>query len=109
MLHTLYFSKFGNESSFDHGNNAVETYNATRLGKSRTFFVGREIDLYNDGRKFQNVYSMESGFGGKQELTRIGSFNHTEKKYSHTFGYFPQHKTGVKFKKLAEGLGYSIH
>lgn len=109
MVHTLYLSKHGSESAFDHtnGENVVETYEATRARRNSSLFLGRIQDRYDDGREFQNVYSIETGFSGKLELRDVGTLNHTEKKYSNTFGYFEPHPTGKKLARYAKHLGYS--
>ena len=106
MTHTLFFDKFGFESAFDHtqGENVVETYEATQV--TRSLWTGRKIDQYKDGRLFQRVYSMESGYDGEQELKHVATIDHSEKSFSSVFGYFTPHPTGKIVHRYLRGQGF---
>ena len=107
MSHTLYLNKFGFESSFvGHlaEENVVETYPAEQV--TRSLWLGRKIDQYKDGRLFQKVYSMESGFGGEKELKHVATIDHSEKTFGSVFGYFTPHPTGIIVHRYLRGLGY---
>lgn len=95
----------GKEESSSHYHTPEETFKAQPIAGG--LYLGRQVDHYNDGQLRQWVYSMEIPFGGgDKELTVVGILNATNHMYSHTHGYYPNHKTGIKLQKWATSNGY---